>query len=75
MSLINTISDTDELTPPLIDELVKMVSDQDALLRQTGLRGWEVLGGKILLPLPNVMAALMVTCNDMTSENSILSNR
>ena len=75
MSLINTISDTDELNPPLIDELVKMVSDQDALLRQTGLRGWEVLGRKILLPLPNVMAALMVTCNDMTSENSILSNR
>ena len=75
MALINTISDVTELTPPLINEIISMISNEDSLLRQTGLRGMEVLEDKILLPLSSVMGALMVACNDTISENSILANR
>ncbi len=75
IALINTISDITELSPPLINEIVNMISNQDSLLRQTGLRGMEILSDKILQPLPCVMAALLVTCNDTISENSILANR
>ncbi len=75
MTLINTISDISELAPPLVNEMVQMISNSDSLLRQTGLRGMEVLGGTILLPLASVMAPLLVTCSDSISENSILANK
>ena len=75
MFLINTISDIPVLAPPLINEMILMLSNRDSLLRQTGLRGMEVLGGAILLHEACVMAPLMVTCNDNISENAILANR
>ena len=75
MALVNTIADTPNLPPSYIKEVISMVSNQDSLLRQTGLRGVEVLGQKILQPLPTVMAPLLVACNDTISENSILANR
>ena len=75
MTLIKTISDMPELAPPLVNEMVQMISNSDSLLRQTGLRGMEVLGDTILLPQANVMCPLLVTCSDSISENSILANK
>jgi len=66
MSLANSLKDMDELPAPVIEELVNSLSNKDALLRQTGLRAMEVLGDRVLLPQPRVMAALLqINCGIM----------
>ena len=75
MSLVNSLTNMDQIPPDIVRQLVNSLSNTDALLRQTGLRGIEVLGERVLLPQPGVMAALLVTCNDTNSENSILAKR
>ena len=75
MSLVNSLTDMDQIPPDIVGQLVNSLSNKDALLRQTGLRGIEVLGERVLLPQPGVMAALLVTCNDTNSENNILAKR
>ena len=75
MSLVNSLTDMDQIPPDIVRQLVNSLSNKDALLRQTGLRGIEVLGERVLLPEPRVMAALLVTCNDTNSENNILAKR
>ena len=75
MSLVNSLTDMDQIPPDIVRQLVNSLSNKDALLRQTGLRAIEVLGERVLLPEPRVMAALLVTCNDTNSENNILAKR
>jgi hypothetical protein len=75
ISLNNDSLDQELLENEVIDVLIECLSDKDDLLRQTTLRSIDSLGQRVFIPNNSLMSALLVTCNDGNSENSILANK
>ena len=75
MMLVSTLTDQEEVDPAVQEVLVEAVSHSDPLLRHTGLRAMEKLDRHVLVPLPSIMAAILVVSHDTEDKNKALANK
>ena len=66
----------------VLEVLIDCLKSSDELLRQTGLRGIEIVTNKIMESthsssplLYSFKGSLLVTCNDTNNDNNTLANR
>ena len=85
-SLINCINEEEEgsvgVSNDVLEVLIDCLKSSDELLRQTGLRGIEIVTNKIMESthsssplLYSFKGSLLVTCNDTNNDNNTLANR
>ena len=75
ISILTSLKDVDQTPDDIIKELISSLSNSDSLLRQTSLRGLEILGERVLRHIPYVMTSLLVSCCDKNTENSLLATK
>lgn len=74
-SLIDAVKEMECIPSDICHQLIVCLSDSDDLMRQTALRGIETLSDNITNPDASLVAALLISCYDSNSENSVLAKK